>query len=75
MGYHFVTLVFVHEKHEVSFIKINYAFSEKSGAGASICSLHISNCATSDWHRYLHNKRRIATGNISQVGLVTWKYT
>lgn len=59
------------EKLEV-FIRDRYALSASLGPGAIHLLFPFPKWAIGDWHRYLHDKRRITSGSLSQVGHIIW---
>lgn len=54
------------------FIRDRYDLSARLGTGAINLFFPSPKCATGDWHRYLHDKRWITTGSVSQVGHIIW---
>lgn len=48
------------------------ALSASLGTGTINLLFPFPKWAIGDWHRYLHDKRRLTSGSLSQVGHIIW---
>ena len=53
-------------------IRDGYALPASLGTGAINLLFPFPKWAIGDWHRYLHDKRRITSGSLSQDGHIIW---